>query len=172
MLPVSRTVFTAYSEHGCLTCIFGASPAKAHKSWDTGQWAVLHAFTELLPFFRGGLLITKSTEANTVWMTSVTPMSASKLTPQKAVLSGHKSFVSKAAMLKNAPKMLSFSELFLSLPSSPDNLRAFKSCIKQDDKHVTSDSFSLSSRGELRYSNCFHRASVSCISAAVPGRGK
>lgn len=70
-------------------------------SW---QWAVPHAFTELLPFCRGGLLITKSTEASTVWMTSVSLMSASKLTPPKAVLPGHKSFVSKAALLKNAPK--------------------------------------------------------------------
>lgn len=78
------------------------------------------------------------------------PMLASKLTPQKAVLAGHKSFVSKAALLKKCTKI--FSELLLSLPSSPDYLRAFKSSIKQDDKHVTSDSFSLSfSRGELRY---------------------
>lgn len=37
-------------------------------------------------------------------MTSVRLMKASKLTPQKAVSPGHKSFVSEAALLKNAPK--------------------------------------------------------------------
>lgn len=147
----------------------GSIPATEHKSWDAGQWAVPHASTELLPFSRGGLLITKSTEASTVWMTSVRLMSASKLTPPKAVLHCHKSFVSKAALLKNAPKH-SLS-CFYHCPHhqstwGPSSLVLSK---MTNMSHLIHSLFP--SQESLGTVNCFHKALVSCISAAVPGRG-
>lgn len=147
----------------------GSIPAKAHKSWAAGQWAVPHAFTELPPFSRGGLLITKSTEASTVWMTSVRLMSASKLTPPKAVLHCHKSFVSKAARLKNAPKHSLSCFYHCPHPQStwgPSSLVLSK---MTNMSHLIHSFFP--SQENLGTVNCFHRALVSCISAAVPRRG-
>lgn len=122
----------------------GSIPSQSTRNLGRFYWLMSIYLSMSIPLLMSIiLLMIKNTQANRVWMTLVRVTLAPKWLDSPEGCFGWRWVLCLQGNITQKCTKDIF-ELFLSLPSSPDYLRAFRSCIKQHDKHSEEENVSAS----------------------------